>query len=231
MPRRSHAETLARIHKAVSTNDDSILTAEEGDLLKELQFAFELLLSGDYTQQRVVEELKRKFSPMGDVTATGRIRDAKQVFGDVTKGQRAMDAHIAYMRAEKVYMMAMGLDDSRVEVQVDKETLALMAPDERMEFMMDMQDAKPKTDLVTALQAINTMVKIRGLDKEESQLIDPAVLERDTTISLNAQAKKLIAALLGQGVVNLSALFENVPEAQVLLNLPSHDSGSGETEG
>lgn len=225
MSTRTHAAKLARIHKALSTNDDTILTEEEATLMGELRFAFELLLSGDFTQQRAVDELKRKYT-IGDVTAMGRIRDAKQVFGDVTKGHRAMDAHIAYMRAEKVYMMAMGLDDSKIPPD-----LRHLPQDERLEILASMGR---RVNLEVALNAINTMVKIRGLDKEESQLIDPAILERDTTISLNAQAKSLIKALLGQGVVNLSGLFENVPEAQELLRLPSpptDERDRGEAEG
>ena len=127
-------------------------------------------------------------------------------------------------------MMAMGLDDSQAEVKVDKATLDLLAPDERVEFMMNMQDSKPRVDLPTALQAINTMVKIRGLDKEESQLVDPSVLERDTTIQLNDMAKKLLKQLAASGVVNLTAMFADIPEAQLLLN-SANDGSPAETEG
>lgn len=191
-----HSTKLALIHEAVVTGDMTKLTPELVSMHDEMELAYELLLDGS-THKQVVDTITHKYS-YKLATANARIRDAKYVFGDTTKGHRAMDATILFMRAEDIYLMAMG----KKQQALDPRMLEGLSDDERM-VMIEM--SAPQCNLELALKAVETMIKIKGVDKEELQLIDPSKLEAsDYQLKLNKTSQGYVNKLLEDGRVDLS---------------------------
>lgn len=203
----SHQDKLARIHKAVSTGDMLMLLDDEVALHEQLEFVFELMLSGEFTHGEILSRVRDRFR-MGSVTASGRIRDAKVVFGDVTKGQRAMDQHILYMRAEAIYKKALNGTST-----LRPEDLQGLDEDEQLELIAAAGGKGP--DLIAALQALSLMVKIKGVDKDEPLMIDPSKLGGDTVVRLGKLNNIFWKKFLEQGGGDLSALMGEAVDAVI----------------
>lgn len=97
--RTNHALQLMR--ESISKEDDSILTADQKGLKDELLYTFTLLMSGDHTTASVVKELMKTYPYKSLTTAYARVRDAKELFGDVTTGHRMVDSLILLQRCER----------------------------------------------------------------------------------------------------------------------------------
>ena len=77
--------------------------------------------------------------------------------------------------------------------------------------------AMDNEDLETALKAVDTMAKIRGLDKEDLSGIDPSKLEPHTyEVQLDPRMAAFVTSLLQMGRVNLTEALGDVPEAEVV---------------
>ncbi len=167
------------IRKAMVEQDDTLLTPDLVAMREQLQYAFQLLADGSRTQGEVVREMMDHYG-MSMMTAYARIRDSKALFGDVVKANRAVEAHVQYMRAETIY-----------------------------------QRALENNDLELALKAVDTMAKIRGLDKEDLAGIDPSKLEpHQYQLVLDPRMEQFLKLVLNSGRVNLTELLGDVPDAQ-----------------
>ena len=82
--------------------------------------------------------------------------------------------------------------------------------------------AMDNEDLETALKAVDTMAKIRGLDKEDLSGIDPSKLEPHTyEVQLDPRMAAFVTSLLQMGRVNLTEALGDIPEADVVSSVPS----------
>lgn len=192
---------LDKIRDAVISGDDRDLTEKDKQVKAELEITFRLLVSGK-SRREVVARLVRDHGVRNEVTAYDRIRSAGTVFGDTVQASRAMEAIVAYQRAENVYEKAKLLMDTARDASTQM-------------FAMDRMN-----------KANELMIRIRGVDREEVPVIDPAKMEpSEYRLMLSGPVKGWLLHLMKMGRINLSELLKDVPLAEVVppKELPDSD--------
>ncbi len=89
--------------------------------------------------------------------------------------------------------------------------------------------AMDNDNMEVALKAVDTMAKIRGLDKEDLNAIDPSKLEaHQYQLQLDPRMEQFVKLLLGSGRINLTELMGDVPVAEIV-QPPSPEALEGRT--
>ena len=174
-----HAETLRIIHSAVIKNDNTLLNTQQKAYLDLMREAFSMLLVPTSTESEVAKQLAETHQ-IERLRAVQAVGDCKRLFGDVVSTSRQADAHIAYQRAEWIWSKA----------------------------VKQFKKATTKTQKLDALdvanRALNTAVKIRGLDKDLPEGFDPSKTEpHKYEISVSPEIAEALNAMAQRGLVNL----------------------------
>lgn len=199
---RGHRPKLDKIRTAILEKDDSRLTERELQWKEQMTTAFKLLLTGEYTRRDVVNTLMEDHGVNNSVTAYARIRDAMQVYGDVASANRQVEALIAYQRAEEMWKRAL-----TIMAGTKGEDGKVIAPDPVT--MMEAMDR--------ALKANEQMIKIRGVDRDQPNELDPAKFQPlPNQFILAKSVDQMVKAMLKAGVIDLNTILQNIPVAEVV---------------
>lgn len=189
-PRAFH-DKANRFREAIEAGSYDGLPEKEQAECAQVHTVMSLLLEPLKTSFDIVKLLDQEHG-LKVATAFRRIELAKEVLGDLTKSNRAVEMQIAYRRAEDNYLAAVAIRD---RTQVDDET-KLMAIDR-------------------VNKAIELMGKIKGFDRNDDGAIDPNKFPMaDVRLVLTGDSGRTVRALARMGRVDFDVLLKDVPEAE-----------------
>lgn len=156
----------------VDKGNTIILSDKEEEQRKRWEAAFSLLCNF-HSIEDARPVLEKQFN-ISSAQAYRDIKNAINLFGDVTKSEKEGYRHIIFQYSMKVFQMA-----------------------SRDRNIMEMN------------KAISNMIKIKGLDREDPDFIDPSKVEpHEYRITVPTKVKKELQKLLEDGYVDLSEDIE-----------------------
>lgn len=146
------------------------LTKKEEEIRNRWASCFSLLCQYHSPQQAV--NVMVKTYAISEAQAYRDVKNALELFGDVTSSNKEAYRHILFEFAMKIFQLA-----------------------------------ATKTDLPEMNRALITMVKIRGLDKEDPNLPDFSAFQNNTyNILIQDSQREVLERLTSQGLINIDEI-------------------------
>lgn len=179
--RKKYRSTIKELGKSDTTKDrifafyldrDRVKLTEKEEVIRERWSACFTLLCQYHSPQQAVGVIQQKFG-ISEAQAYRDVKNAIELFGDVTSSDKQAYRHILFEFAMKIFQLA-----------------------------------ATKSDLSEMNKALNTMVKIRGLEREDPNMPDFSLLQNNT-YNINLEKSQLTALqnILKSGVVDVNNLY------------------------
>jgi hypothetical protein len=179
--RKRYKNTIKELGKSDSTKDrifayyldkDRIkLTAKEEEIRTRWSACFSLLCQY-HSPQQAVNVLQQRFE-ISEAQAYRDVKNATELFGDVTSSDKQAYRHILFEFAMKIFQLA-----------------------------------ATKSDLSEMNKSLNTMVKIRGLDRDDPDLPDFSLLQNNIyNINLEQNQLTMLQNIIKSGVIDVDSIY------------------------
>lgn len=179
--KKRYKSTIRELAKSESTKDkifafylerDQVKLSPKEEEIRERWSACFSLLCQYHSPQQAVGVMQQRFG-ISEAQAYRDVKNAMELFGDVTASDKQAYRHILFEFAMKIFQLA-----------------------------------ATKSDLAEMNKSLNTMVKIRGLDREDPDIPDFSMLQNNT-FNINLEQSQLAALqnIIKSGVIEVDTIY------------------------